>query len=403
MRYLFVSAQLAGHLDWGGYLATAAMLQQRGHEVVWASGEGVRALVQAAGVPFAPLKETGWRWPPPPPLSRPDAMGEEEWRRLRGERALDQWLDAPRVEGAVTALMNVAAQMQPDVIVSEMFVAAAGIVAEQISCTLVVAGWPAVAPHSTSGDKLTQIARGRLAQLLAVTGCRGVNFTTEGPPALRSPYLHLTFWTERWYTGLTVLAQTRHVGGLPLDALPPDELLPAHEDRPWVMITLGTTFNHDPAFFIIAAHAAERLGCLPIVVLGRTPDRSGADQWLERLPAATVVRSSIDFRRVLPYTAAAIQHGGAGTTHALARAALPQIVVPHAADQIHQAQGVVRTGVGIHMPPREVTVDRLSAALAAILPDLSPYRAQAALLQAEMAELGGVATAASHLETIADR
>ena len=61
MRYLFISAQLAGHLDWGGYLATAALLHQRGHEVTWASGDSVAAQVTAAGVPFAPLAETGWR------------------------------------------------------------------------------------------------------------------------------------------------------------------------------------------------------------------------------------------------------------------------------------------------------------------------------------------------------
>jgi len=400
MRFLFVSAQLAGHLDWGGYLATAVELQRRGHEVTWASGAAVAPIVRAADISFAPLAETGWRWPPPPPLSRPDTISDEEWRLLRGERALDQWLDVTRVEQAVTALADVARQTQPDVIVSEMFMAAAGIVAEQIDSAFVIAGWPAVAPHSTAGDGLTRNARARLAHLLAATGSRGVNFSAEGPPALRSQHLHLTFWTDRWYAGLELLAQTRHVGGLPLDALPADASLPAHEDRPWVVITLGTTFNRDPAFFITAAHAADQLGCLPIVVLGRSPDSSDTEQWLHRLPAAAVVRASIDFRAVLPYAVAAIHHGGAGTTHALARAALPQIVAPHAADQIHQAQGIVRTGVGIHLPPKTVTVERLTVALAAILPDLSPYRAQAMVLQTEMAASGGAAKAAQWMEMV---
>ncbi|MBE2238816.1 MAG: hypothetical protein IAE81_13575, partial [Caldilineaceae bacterium] len=97
MRYLFVSAQLAGHLDWGGYLATAAALQQRGHEVTWASGMEVAPLVEATKLSFAPLAETGWRWPPPPPLTRPADLSDEAWRQVRGERALDQWLDPPRV------------------------------------------------------------------------------------------------------------------------------------------------------------------------------------------------------------------------------------------------------------------------------------------------------------------
>ena len=41
MRLLFCSAQLPGHLDWGGYLPTAVELAQRGHTVLWASGAAV--------------------------------------------------------------------------------------------------------------------------------------------------------------------------------------------------------------------------------------------------------------------------------------------------------------------------------------------------------------------------
>jgi UDP:flavonoid glycosyltransferase YjiC (YdhE family) len=73
--------------------------------------------------------------------------------------------------------------------------------------------------------------------------------------------------------------------------------------------------------------------------------------------------------------------------------------VPHAGDQARQAQGVARTGVGLHIPPAQVTVEVLAAGLAALLPDLSPYRAQAATLQAEFAALGGVPAAADILET----
>lgn len=398
MRYLFVSAPLAGHLDWGGYLATAAHLRQRGHEVVWVSSDAVAPLVAQQGVSFASVAETGWRWPPPPPMSRPAELAEDEWRYLRGIRALDQWLDPSRVEAAIAALTAVAVIVEPDIIVSEMFVAAAGIVAERLDKPLLIVGWPALKPHTTAGDALTSEARRRLDLLLATTGCRGVNFSAEGPPALHSPYLHLTFWSERWYTGLSQASQTRHAGGLPLEALPADAALPSPDERPWVVITLGTTFNHDPAFFVAAATAADQLGCLPIVLLGRTPDPAGADRWLERLPGDAVVRVHADFSTLLPYAAAAIHHGGAGTTHALVRAATPQIVVPHAADQIHQAHGITRTGVGIHLLPKEVTVERLTAALAAILPDLSPYRAQAAVLCDEFAVLGGVPVAAMMVE-----
>jgi len=282
-----------------------------------------------------------------------------------------------------------------------MLGAASGFVAERLGKPLVVVGWPALALQSTAGDALTHAARARLTQLQATTGCRGVNFTAEGPPALRSPLLHLTFWCARWYTGLPLLPQTHHAGALPLVPLPADVTLPSPDDRPWVVITLGTTFNHDPAFFVTAAHAADQLGCLPILLLGRTPAPTGADSWLARLPTPAVVRSHADFGALLPYAAAAIHHGGAGTTHALARTAVPQIVVPHAADQIHQAQGLMRTGAGLHIPPKEVTVERLTNALAAILPDLAPVRARAAALRDELVALGGAPAAATILAHLA--
>ena len=398
MRFLFVSAQLPGHLDWGGFLATAGALHGRGHAVLWASGAAVSGLVAAAGVPFAALAETGWRWPPPPPIARPEGMDDAAWHLLRAGRALDQWLDPPRVAAAVDALGAVAAAFAPDVIVSEVFMAAAGIVAEQRGVPFVVVGWPAVAAgKGPSTGPLVAAARARLDGLLAGAGVRGANFAADGPPALRSPLLHLTFWSDGWYRGLTLLPQTRHAGGLPLDALPADAELPAPDERPWVVITLGTSFNRDPAFFLAAAHAADRLGCLPILLLGRNPDEAERTGWLRQLPTSSVVRETVDLRRVLPYAAAAIHHGGAGTTHALVRAALPQIVVPHAADQIHQAQGLTRTGAGLHIPPKDVTVDRLAAALAALLPDLAPLRAHAAALRAELAALGGIEAAAMML------
>lgn len=396
MRFLFVSAPLAGHLDWGGFLDTAVALQQRGHDVIWATGEAAAPYLKQAGISFAPLTETGWRWPPPPPITRPAGMPDQAWRFLRGLRALDQWLEPARVEAGMAALEAVAAEVKPDALVSEMFIAASGLVAERIRRPLIVAGWPAVETSGGAGsaDDLVAEARARLAHLLRISGCEGIHFALHGPPALRSPHLHITFWSERWYAGLALAPQTRNVGGLPLDVLPADATLPSPDEAPWVVITLGTSFNRDPAFFLAAARAAVNLGCRPVLLLGRSPDRTGEDRWLESLPAEAVVRELVDFRALFPYTAAAIHHGGAGTTHALVRAAVPQIVVPHAGDQRYQAQGVARTRVGFYLPPEEATAERLTAALAALLPDRSPYRARAAILREEFARLGGPPVAA---------
>jgi len=399
MRILFTSAQLPGHLDWGGYLATAALMAQRGHTVRWASGAAVEQQVRASGVPFRRLVETGWRWPPPPPLPPADA-GDAAWQQLRRLRALDQWLDETRVAVAVDELAAVAQEFKPDLIAGETFMAAAGIVAEMAGTPFVVVGWPARASGATATDALVAEAHSRLERLLRRVGAQGAYWSTEGAPALRSPQLHLTYWSPTWYSGIPLSAQTQHCGGRTPPASPPDASLPSPDKRPWVLITLGTSFNEDPNFFLAAAHAAEQTGCLPLVVLGKTLAAESNATWRQRLPAAAAIRPFVRFGAVLPYTAAAIHHGGAGATHALVTHAVPQVVVPHAAEQMHQAGGVVRSGVGFHIAPRQVTVDVLRQALAALLPDLAAERQQAQHLQAEFDALGGIERAADLLESM---
>lgn len=402
MRMLFLSAQIPGHLDWGGYLQTAAELTRRGHDVLWASGEDVRAALARAGVPFHALRATGWRWPPPPPLTAaetaavPDAA---DLQRLKQVRALDQWLDVERVAAATAEVIALGRDFAPDLIVTEMFVAAAGLAAEALDTPFAVAGWPAPPNVEAKPDAMADLARGRLNELLARFGLEGRYWTEQGPPALLSPGLHLTYWSPRWFDGIATRPQTRHAGGRrPAQPPPLPPGLPSPDDSPWVLITLGTSFNRDPNFFVAAAHAARQIGCLPLIALGADPAEDWVQAVLPRLPRFAVVRPRLDFAAILPYAAAAIHHGGAGTTHALVVHAVPQVVVPHAADQHRQARAVAHIGAGFHMPPRRTTIDNLVNCLAALLPDLSVYRSHARTLQAEFDALGGIPAAATMLE-----
>jgi len=403
MRYLFVSAQIPGHLDWGGYLPTASQLQRRGHTVLWATGQAMAPVLARAGIPGHFLTETGWRWPPPPPLQPAPDADPELVRQQRALRALDQWLEEERVAQTTAALVELGRTFRPDVIVSELFLSAGGLAAEVLMCPFVIAGWPAMQPKASGGNEtIVAAARQRLHRLCDRFHITGINWTQSGPPAQESPLLHLTYWSPRWYEGVALLPQTRHVGGVaaPTPLGPEKQLEKQLEEQPALFITLGTSFGQDANFFILAARAAEEMGCLPIVALGgqfRTEQEAALRQ---QLPPAAIVEQRVDLHAVLPHVSAAIHHGGAGVTHALVTHAVPQIIVPHAADQIHQAQGVVRSGVGFHLPAQQATVDAMVDGLAELLPDLSPMRTAAQELRTEFAGLGGVATAADLVEQV---
>ena len=168
-------------------------------------------------------------------------------------------------------------------------------------------------------------------------------------------------------------------------------------------MTLGTTFNNDPNFFINAAQAVEEVGAVPVLALGEAVDSGLGVELAVRLPSSAHLTERVDFAAVLPYCAAAIHHGGAGTTHALVTHAVPQIVVPHAADQSRQGIGVARTGCGYHMSPRQASTGNLTNALMQLLPDQSPIRVRAQSLQAEFGELGAIPAAIEAIEQVGVR
>ena len=69
-----------------------------------------------------------------------------------------------------------------------------------------------------------------------------------------------------------------------------------------------------------------------------------------------------------PRVAAAVHHGGAGTTTTALRCGVPQLVVPHAADQFYWGQRVEALGLGPPALPRKrLTAQALAEALAATL------------------------------------
>lgn len=66
---------------------------------------------------------------------------------------------------------------------------------------------------------------------------------------------------------------------------------------------------------------------------------------------------------LFPRCAAVVHHGGIGTTHAAARAGLPQVVMPHLLDQYYTAHRLTLAGVGFRAPRFGLTGPRFAEVL----------------------------------------
>ena len=405
--FWFVSAPLFGHLDWGGYLKTALALKTAGHNVIWISQPQIGGYLIQHGLHFEPVQHTGWLWPPPPP---PDVTNipPEEAIFVRYRRALDTWLSEDIIPPAVEDLLNLANRIgPPDIIVTDPFLSAVSIAAEKLGVKMAVCGWPAMRELDESQlfavqKTLADDSRQRIQRLCQQFGVHGENFATGPTPSVQSSHLHISYFSASWYKGETGMQpQTTFVGGIPtLPQTAPPQWLTQLPDQPAVLITLGSVFTGDLGFFAWAAQATARLGWIPIVVIGRQPMAPDKKADLKAaLPPGTRLLSWVDFDHVMPRLHAIVHHGGMGTTHAAILHGLPQVVVPHAADQRGQAKRVSQAKIGLNLSAHDVRNGQLLPGIRAVATD-EKVRAMAKNLAASFAALGGPQKAAEHLQSL---
>jgi MGT family glycosyltransferase len=395
-------------LDWGGFLRTAQVLQSRGHQVIWLSEPPIRPLVDAAGLPFQAIPVTGWLWPPPPPPDLTNILPQEAVF-LRYRRALDTWLTEELIYQGVDSILALAESTgKPDVILTDPFLVAAALAAEKLNVKLGVVGWPAGQPLDENQmfavqQDLSRISKERIKRLTDHYGLEGVNFSGGAAPAVQSPDLHLSFFSREWHQAdPDFLPQTRFMGGIaqPYSGDPSAWLADIPAKMRCALITLGSTFTGDLGFFGWAAQAAARLRLTPIVVIGTTPlPPEQKEQLKASLPPGTRLLAWIKYDEVFPRLSVIIHHGGMATTHSAILAGIPQVVVPHAADQRGQARRAAQAKVGLNLTAHDVKTGQLLPAIRAVVTDPN-VSANVAGLKEAFAKLGGVSQAATEVEKI---
>jgi vancomycin aglycone glucosyltransferase len=213
--------------------------------------------------------------------------------------------------------------------------------------------------------------------------------------------------------GRTVLAADRELGPMPDDA--PKN---AVSSDAWVLDEPGTLDARVEAFLqqgpapiyigfgsMVAPRVAELVeqAVAAVRAIGRRAVIAGGWASLDRhIREADDVLTvdNVPHSLIFPRVAAAVHHGGAGTTTAAARAGVPQMLLPHILDQYYWAHRVEVLGLGPPaLPVERVTADVLSDRISRAVSD-PRIRERVNRLAPAVAARNGVTTAVEYLEAL---
>ena len=165
------------------------------------------------------------------------------------------------------------------------------------------------------------------------------------------------------------------------------------DDRPVLLITLGSVYNDDPEFYRLCLQAFGDPDRHVVMAIGEHVDRAA----LGPVPTNFEVERWVPQVAILSVAEAFITHAGMGGTMEALAHGVPLIAVPQAVDQLEIGPLIARLGVGRHIPRDEVTVETLRAAADAVTSDPA-VRQRVRDVQGEIRALGGASAAADVVE-----
>jgi UDP:flavonoid glycosyltransferase YjiC (YdhE family) len=312
MRVLFASTQGAGHF--GPLIPFVEACRRHGHEILVVGPP----TLDARGYPFRPGAV------PPPEVLRP------LWEQMP---SLPPGQGDVVVVGVIFARLNVEAMLptmtaaieewRPDVVVREAAEFASAAAAEahglphvrvSVSLSYLEELWLATAAPALDAHHMG--LAGRIAES---------PYLTLFPAALDPPAFELERFRDPAAT---------------VPAPPPDWL----EGLPLVYVSFGSVAGSFPPAVPVFRHVLEAVSELPIHVLLST---GGHDLELGTVPLNVRVERWVREAELLAHAAAAVGHGGTGTTLRAMAAGCPLVVVPLFGDQPQNAGRVAAAGAGV--------------------------------------------------------
>ncbi|MFF4368142.1 macrolide-inactivating glycosyltransferase [Streptomyces sp. NPDC001594] len=166
------------------------------------------------------------------------------------------------------------------------------------------------------------------------------------------------------------------------------------EGKKVLLVSLGSTFTHQPAFY---RACVEAFGDLPdwhvVLQIGKFTDEAE----LGEVPANVEVHRWVPQLDVLRQADAFVTHAGAGGSQEGLATGTPMVAVPQAVDQFGNADMLASLGVARHVPMEEADAATLREAVLGLLAD-PRVAARAEEIRAQMAAEGGTRQAADLIE-----
>ena len=248
--------------------------------------------------------------------------------------------------------VEMAKSWKPDSIVHTPFNANGSLVATLLSIPTVVQGFGLLSIGKLTG--LTDLIYENMRPACARNGVtselvRPAAIIDTCPPSMREPD-RPSAWFCRYVP---------YNGGGRL----PDWLVEA-PSRPRICVTLGTAIPHVAGVGAVRGviEAVRDLDVDVILALGGTDPSV-----LGTLPSNVRTVGWIPLSALAPTCSAIVHHGGAGTTMNALVAGVPQLVLPHMADQHGNAKAVQHRGVGLMHLPEEANAQTVQRSLRQLL------------------------------------
>lgn len=383
MRVLMSSTGGFGHIQ--PMVPLALVLQERGHDVRWATAADGCERVAAAGIPTIEAGAT---------VTEQRAEFRRRWPEASSLRGEDRpAFSFPKMFGAIYAssmldgITRAIHEWKPDLVVNEAGEFAAPAVASAAGI-----------PHVTHGFGLVVPKERVAAAAQEFEASAGLE-----PRPYGAMYDHLyidIYPPSMQQEDLSHIGRIQRRKPASADAAP-GELLPDAiakgiriGNRPTVYLTFGTIFN-DNATFAAALSALVRFDATIVVTVGPDGD---VDAFGEQPPNVHIARY-IPQSLLFPHCSVVVSHAGSGTLLAALGLGLPQLCLPQGADQFRNGAACVAAGAGLSLGPDDATADAIERCVGRLLTD-ETFRTAARQIRDEIEVMPTVEDVAATLEKI---